>query len=204
VSRWLDLLVPPRSPETALLHGGNPATGRTPISHPRLPVAGLLHLVGLGLAGLVLWAAIHGVSAATGMATTSPVYTVAEVRANLARHPAAWIGRTAWVRGLACWMGLGLAPHARCLYDRPTLRDADGTAVLPLGGGAPDPLLASLRRLPPAGQLLSLPQRPRWGALGTNHIRLLAMPATACWDAPCYAALLLDAAPAAFTLGEQR
>ncbi len=53
-------------------------------------------LLGLAvLAGLVAAVAGHPSSPA------GPVYTVAQVRAGLARQPAAWVGRTVLVRGIA-------------------------------------------------------------------------------------------------------
>jgi len=53
--------------------------------------------------GVVLGVALLAglVAAVAGRPSSGPVYTVAEVRAGLARQPAAWAGRTLLVRGSA-------------------------------------------------------------------------------------------------------
>jgi len=49
--------------------------------------------------GVVLVAGL--VAAAVGRRAPAQAYTVAQVRAGLAQHPAAWVGRTVLVRGVA-------------------------------------------------------------------------------------------------------
>ncbi len=51
--------------------------------------------------GLALLAGLVAAVAGRPFSPAGPVYTVAEVRAGLARHPAAWAGRTLLVRGVA-------------------------------------------------------------------------------------------------------
>jgi hypothetical protein len=83
---------------------------------------------------------------------------------------------------------------APCRDRSAYLLDRDGASLLPVTGWASDPLLAALRRLPLLGALLPRPQVVRWGALATYRVQLLPVAAGACSVAPCYRALLLDAA----------
>jgi hypothetical protein len=83
----------------------------------------------------------------------------------------------------------------RCRDQAPSLLDRDGASRLPIAGWEPDPLLAALRRLPLAGRLVPGPQAVRQGVLATYRVRLQAAPAPVCDATPCYAVVLLDAAP---------
>jgi hypothetical protein len=59
---------------------------------------------------------------------------------------------------------------------------------------APDPLLTLVRQLPLADQVLPPPQVVQWWVVATYRVRLAALPANSCPTAPCYGAVLLDAA----------
>src|ERR671939_51947 len=109
-------------------------------------------VAGPGVAG-GLALAVSTVS--TGVGAFGPVYTVSELRADLADNPHAWLGHTVLVRGVALGLGLGLGlscpSNASCVFAWPALVDADATglhSVLPLSIGPANPLLALLRRLP--------------------------------------------------------
>jgi hypothetical protein len=149
----------------------------------------------LGPASLAtLWLA-----AGPGHEQAGALYSVQEVQMGLAHDPDAWLGRTVWVRGIAARDSCrSLTPSlagTTCRDWRLGLFDAAGAAPLPLTLGAPNPLLALLRRLPLAGQLVPPPQVVQWGAVATYRVQLRAAPAGPCASPACYEALLLDAAP---------
>jgi hypothetical protein len=139
----------------------------------------------------------------------SPVYTVAVLRAYLARQPEAWLDRPLRVRAIAhrplrvrqvadaCSAWTGPERTSPCMKLQPEITDpstATGTAALPLAPGPVPSLVAVLRRLPLIGTIAPLPQEPHWDALAVYRIELHALwcgPA----QPPCaYEALLLDAA----------
>jgi hypothetical protein len=158
----------------------------------RLPLLGCL--VGLVLlTGLV-------VAAGGSQAAQGPVHTVADLRERLIAQPAAWVGRTVRVRGIVLFSGClawDAGGGAPCPDSSVYLLDQDGAHLLPVVVGKPDPLLAAWRRLPLAGKLVPAPQQIQWGALTTYRARLSAAPTTLYATPPCYAAQLLDIAPAA-------
>jgi hypothetical protein len=150
----------------------------------------------LGLA-LTLGSAVRAMSSPVHQ---GPVYAVAAVRALLLHDPAAWAGRVVGVRGIAVTSGCATWPSPEdtaCRDWRAGMVDADGATALPLATGAPNALLALLHRLPLAGGLVPGPQAVRWGVLATYRVRLQTAPAAVCDAAPCYQAMLLDAAPGA-------
>jgi hypothetical protein len=116
------------------------------------------------------------------------VYSVEQVQAELEHHPAAWVGRTARVRGIAI-----LCQH--CSQRQTYLVNGDASGVLPLAWGRQDRVLAFLRRVPRVGRLVPAPQSVRWGVVATYRVQLRELPADSCSFAPCNEALLLDAAP---------
>jgi hypothetical protein len=141
-----------------------------------------------------------GILQATGGGAGRAVYTVAQLRAHLHRDPAAWVGRTLWVRGRIAGCPGILPPAAQSVcreWDRYYLTDtaAPATEPLPVERENPDPLLAALRRLPLGGRLLPAEQQIHWGMLTTYRVRVRVAPALVCRRPPCYEALLLDAAP---------
>jgi hypothetical protein len=154
-----------------------------------------------GLLGLLLLAAGLAAVALLRPLGHGPVYTVAQVRAQLDRDPAAWRGQALWVRGLIAGCPGLLAPYVRAECrgrEGYYLTDAavPATEPLPLERGSPAPLLAALRRLPPLGRLLPAPQALRWGADAAYRVWLRPAPADRCYHSPpCYAVVLLDAAP---------
>jgi hypothetical protein len=141
----------------------------------------MLILVGL-LAGAI------AVAALAWPRDRDPVYSVAQVQVELAHRPAAWVGRTERMRGIAV-----LCQH--CSQWQSYLATGDASGVLPLAWGRPDRVLAFLRRLPQFGRLVPAAQRVRWGVEASYRVQLRELPADACPFAPCYEALLLDAAP---------
>jgi len=148
----------------------------------------ILALLGLaGAAGLMM-VVMHEVGVAR------PVYTVTELRARLTHGPSAWVGHMVLVRGTVTGCGFGrpcpLAMVVQCatpgpcrpirlsgmmLVDQPT---ASWLRGLPVQLGTQNPQLAFLRRLPLVGRVVPPPQGVR-----------------VCVSAPCYEAVLEDAAP---------
>jgi hypothetical protein len=154
----------------------------------------------------LLLGVLLGLALATGLGAAAlrrpldhgPVYTVAQVRAQLDRDPAAWMRQMLWVRGriAGCRAILPAGAHSVCRdWDRYYLTDTDEPATEPLERGSPAPLLLALRRLPPLGGLLPAPQAVDWGEVATYRVELRAMPGEPCGAATCYEAVLLDAAP---------
>ena len=128
--------------------------------------------------------------------TPEPVYSFATVRAQLARDPAAWMGRSILVQAMA------VAYHQR--FDRGTaLTEIDLTDAgaqwskqyLPVLRGTPDPVVALLRRLPLLGHVLPAPQPLRWGVPAIYRLHFREVPCSAGAPQLCYIALLLDPAP---------
>jgi hypothetical protein len=152
----------------------------------------------LGLAAVALAA---GIVQATGGGAGGAVYTVAQVQPHLHHDPAAWVGRTLRVRGIAIPAGCSTWDAQQDLPCpdrwRQGIVDPDGVTLLPLTVGPPNPLLASVRRLPLLGGLAPAPRAVHWGAVATYRVRLGALPRSLCGTTPCYEARLLDAAPEA-------
>ena len=157
------------------------------------------HLVasisGAGLVGaLVLTVGDTG-----GPRGQGPVYTVAQVEAELAGQPERWLGRTVRLRAIAdpCPMWGSPSMGLHCLNAQPVLVDQEGSRAdsLPLTWRQQGALLASLRGVPLLGKLVPAPQVLGWEARATYRVRLRAAPATNCGYLRCYEAVLLDAAP---------
>jgi hypothetical protein len=137
----------------------------------------------------------------TGQRAAGRVYSVAQLHAQIERDPTAWVGRTVRVRGWipGCPGILSLAGPAACQGSPPLLADSSApmSAPLSVAMGAPDPLLAVLRRVPLLGEHVPAPQALRWEANATYRVQLRIAPDTWCRRSPCYQAVLLDAAPGA-------
>lgn len=153
---------------------------------------------------------------AADQATSSPVYTVAALRADLARQPAAWLDRPLRVRAIArrpfrgqarplrvlqiaaaCSEALAPAQASPCLLLQPDLIDPgaqDDASALPLTPGPLSPLVALLHRVPFIDAVAPMSQEPRWGALAVYRIELHALPCSSAPQSCAYEALLLDAA----------
>jgi hypothetical protein len=156
----------------------------------------------LALLSLLL-ASCFAVTALSRNLNQGPVYSVAEVRAQLADNPGTWVGRTVRVRGLAeaCQAPGTVAdlPLAEaCSYWPPDLHDPDpaagATKPLPLVWGTQSPLLAWLRHVPLLSRLAPPASTPRWWALATYRVQLQRAPDWLCDVTPCYQALVLAAA----------
>jgi hypothetical protein len=131
-----------------------------------------------------------------------PLYSVATIQQLLARHPAAWVGKSVWVRGVAVpgvTVSCGLPPSTYfdgCLP--PHLADAASPATVEalwLADRDQGRLLTLLRRVPILAWFAPAPQALHWGVVATYRVRLRAAPANSCVFLPCYEAVLLDAAP---------
>lgn len=123
------------------------------------------------------------------------VYSIAAVRSGVAAAPAAWIGRTVLVWGLAIGLyGPNCAPGSWCVFG---LVDQgapiDDRTVLHLQPQSAVPLLSMLRQAPGMGRFIPGPQRLVWGRLAVYRVLIQGIPARACAARPCYRAVLPDA-----------
>lgn len=163
----------------------------------RLPICLLALVLGTGIAAMIITNQIH----------QTPLYTVAEVQAHLARSPAAWVGRTVRMPGVAVPPGCVLRESMLCVAESSYLAylvDPTRFALLPLTRGASNPLLALARRVPVLDGLAPAPQVVQWGVVATYRVRLRAMPHGLCGTTTCYEALLVDAAPGSLWEGGGR
>lgn len=155
-----------------------------------------LFILALALAPLV------GAAAVGGQIGDGRVYGVATVRAQLARDPKHWVGRTLLVRGqvVPC-LAMPSADNGRCAALAPSAWQPPSitpwrAAVdpLPVVHAGLDPALAHLRRLPLLDDMLPAPQVLRWGAVATYRVRLRPVARSICDTGICFEALLPDAA----------
>lgn len=148
----------------------------------------------LVLCGLALAAALAAFAIAARVAVSeSAVYTVAQVEAGLAHRPAAWVGRTILVRGIAYPMAGSTCPNTNPYCDGIAL--ADEAAASPNAStltitGRPADAWAFLRRVPVLGRLAMAPRDPAWGRPATYRVRFVARPYSLCGPA-CTGARLL-------------
>lgn len=131
--------------------------------------------------------------------STSPVYSMAQIQAYLARQPGQWLGRTVRLWALAQPCPTWGSPHSplHCAGWQPQLVDPDDAALnppLPLVARSGGSLFGLLRRLPLVGRLLPV-QRLVWERPEAYRVRLRAQTSRSCLASSCYEALLLDAAP---------
>jgi hypothetical protein len=164
----------------------------------------MLHFRALLGALLVLaFALFIAVAVLGGNGDAGPVYSIAMVRAQLARDPDRWVGRTILVRGevVPC-VAMPIAVNGRCAALAP--RDWQPSSPtpwrttidpLPIVHAGLDPFLTPLRRLPLLRDMLPTPQVLQWGAVTIYRVRLRASANSICGTGACYEALLLDAAP---------
>lgn len=159
--------------------------------------------IALVLAALTLAVAII---IATGHQPTSAgaVYTVARVRAGLARTPQAWIGRTILVRGLVirCRLVEGCValppgiPRVGLVDGIPIIempRAAVLSQALPLQVGE-DPLRSFLRLIPLLRGVVPAPRQPSPAQPTTYRVRLIVETpcAVANSHTSCVVASLID------------
>lgn len=119
-------------------------------------------------------------------------YTVAQIRQALLAERGSLAGRIVLIRGIAVIAQTSFP----CSYTGCSLTALVDSMAQPLsaaiwvGQGQPEPLWATLRRLPWASRFAPARQRPLLGSLGTYRIRLLARPD--CGHGTCFDALLPD------------
>ena len=159
----------------------------------RLSLVLLALIFAAGGAGLIQVARSH--------TALDRVYTVAQVRAGLARNPRAWVGRTVLVRGtmvvidFACPYG-GDGFKCTPIHWEELDPDAPGPQPLILAPASASPLLTFLQRLPLVGSSMPWAQSLREGP-GVYRVQLRA-PAHCPFPSAnpsCASALLLDARP---------
>lgn len=135
-----------------------------------------------------------------GVAAVGPVYTVSELRADLAHDPQAWLGHTVLVRGMPVGAPVSCPATASCAFMPLGLMDPPASrpgSYLLLSMGPPNPLLALLRRLPLVGRFMPGPQLLRWTTPAIYRIQIQGTAGTSRGVPARYEALLLDAAPPA-------
>lgn len=160
------------------------------------------------LFALVTFALLAAVAAAVAVATRSApavtVYTVAQVRARLARDPGAWIGHTVLVRGLVmrCQRVEGCSvippgiPRVGLIDGIPIIEMPRETVLsqsLPLQLER-DPVRDTLRRIPLLGRVVPPPRRLSLAQPAAYPVRLVVLnPCTVAGSRlPCVAASLAD------------
>ncbi len=157
------------------------------------------------LFALITLALVATVAAtATRPAPVATVYTVAQVRAGLARNPGAWVGRTILVRALImqCRRVEGCSaiptgiPRMGLVDGIPIIEMPRATVLsqsLPLQIEQ-DPLRAFLRRAPLLDRVVSPPRRLSLAQAATYPVRLVVLTPCAVESSrqPCIAALLTD------------
>jgi hypothetical protein len=158
----------------------------------RLVLVLLALMIAAGGAGLIQVARSH--------TALGRVYTVAQVRAGLARNPQAWVGRTVLVRGTMVVVAFSCPDvgRFRCTPIQWDEIDPDvpGPHPLILSPAPTNPLLALVHRLPLVGPLMPWPWPLREGP-GVYRVQLRApshcpFPSA---NPSCTSALLLDARP---------
>lgn len=123
------------------------------------------------------------------------VYTVTEMRAELAHDRAAWLGRTVRVRGFLLGCPRAVCPGHEPKVSPPLLMDLTQPAYgLAVAWTGPDPLSSFLRRLPVVGTLVPAPQVPHWETVATYRVRFHVPAAGTCPSPSCYEAMVLDSA----------
>jgi hypothetical protein len=127
-----------------------------------------------------------------------PLYSVGNLRDELALQPGAWLGRTVWLYAVATHVRVQYCPYPldACVGEMPVFA-APGSAPtpsLPLVWGLSDPTRARLRQVRLLASIVP-PQAPHWGRPATYRVVLRRLPGPRCRR--CYAAVLLDASPVA-------
>lgn len=180
-------------------HEGTGAATRAVTMRRTHALAALLPPLAVALAALLPWRGGASLAWPIGPEYAAPVYSVATLRADLAREPRAWVGRTVRVRARPeiCPReiedeGMGCGSWRPTLVP-PTVSDPGDFLLLVRGPG--DPLLTTLRRLPALGRLLPAPQVVNWGAVAVYRVRLRVAGCDPYEPPPCYVAALLDPAP---------
>ena len=155
------------------------------------------------LLGLILGLGLTGVALRAGE-TAAPVYTVAQIRANMTRHSAAWANRTVRVRGTLQGPFIFCGATTPCPVAPMGLVD-DGNGIigsnqyLAVEQGRADGVWSFFRHIPLLGALMPAPQRLRFGLTGTYLLQLHPQPSSFCHHYAfvlCYKGVVLDAAPA--------
>ena len=161
----------------------------------------VLVLLALMIAAFIAAGGADLIQVARSHTALDRVYTVAQVRAGLARNPRAWVGRTVLVRGTMVVMVFA-CPYGGDGFKCGALRweeldpDAPGPQPLILAPAPASPLLALVHRLPLVGSLMPWPRPLREGP-GVYRVQLRApshcpFPSA---NPSCASALLLDARP---------
>ncbi len=163
------------------------------------PATVLLVGVTAVLWGTVGWAipALAGLHDALGL-SDGPIYSVRNLRDELALQPGVWLGRTVRLYAVATHVRVQYCPSPvdACVGAMPVFA-APGTALtpsLPLVWGLSDPMRARLRQFRLLAHVVP-PQAPQWGRPATYRVILRRLPGLRC--RMCYAAVLLDASPVA-------
>ncbi|MDQ2827476.1 MAG: hypothetical protein M3Y74_00275 [Chloroflexota bacterium] len=159
--------------------------------------------IALVLAALTLAVAII-IATERRLTSAGAVYTVARVRAGLARNPQAWVGRTILVRGLVirCRLVEGCIalppgiPRVGLVDGIPIIempRAAVLSQALPLQVGE-DPLRSFLRLIPLLRGVVPAPRQPSPAQPTTYRVRLIVETpcAVANSHTSCVVASLID------------
>jgi hypothetical protein len=125
-------------------------------------------------------------------------YTLAAVRALVAKDPSGWLGRPVRVRAAPAlqWCFAWVLPaNGTCRLAEPALvatEPDDWGEPLPLGWGDASPLLTLLRRTPVLSAFAPRPQALSWGIPGVYSIELKEVSCVSGQTGRCYQAVVLD------------
>ena len=153
----------------------------------------LLPLAALACTGVRPDVLVYRALSHTSFAALSPPYAVTDVERLLAQAPGGWVGRTVMVQARATIDRTWDPPDN--IVTRIVLVDPQSRASnlrLYLRWGSPDPLLATLRRLPVVGRFMPRPQLPLVGMPGIYRVRLCCLPD---WSTRSADVALVDADP---------
>jgi hypothetical protein len=150
------------------------------------------------LAVLLAATLVAGAVAIQRALDSGPVYSVDQVSAGLVRDPHAWLGRTLLVRGIVPAYYCPGPISVSCPPTPPTTLHSAARASgrsLPLFFGSADPGTSILQSEPILRSLLPGPQHLLRGRAAVYRIRVQTLGGDVCGYWPCYAAVLIDAAP---------
>ena len=136
-------------------------------------------------------------------APSETVYSVRQVALGLGRQPAAWVGRSVLVRGIAISITGSACPTAypgckgTIISDSPS-PTSNGTSVLTINQQTltTNALWTAVRRVPLVGHALAdrlHPANVPWGDMATYRVEFYANPYGVC-TLPCLGARLVDIA----------
>lgn len=165
---------------------------------PRGAIQRPLLLVILVMAAVVIWAAGGVVTGHVEKAVTQPVSAMDVLRADVARDPHAWLGRSLRVRAsyterCAQWSSTAATGCVRWQDGLVGAGDSAVAAPLPVVWERAPVLASLLRRVPIMARFVPAPQPVYWGVPRVYSVRLAMHPCPQGGNGGCLEAALVDA-----------